>query len=133
VCSKGRKTHNHPFQSVLLIRRMLLLATTIAYTLAYSTGNVLPIRSSWKSMHTIPSLPPRDDTQDMCPRQILEIVWYCIATLIASSWLAVHPSLLSPGQPKFLRFLQRTLAMIRTIIIPEFVIHLAMEEWYTTR
>ena len=69
----------------------------------------------------------------MCPRQILEIVWYCIATLIASSWLAVHPSLPSPGQPQFLRFLQRTLAMIRTIIIPEFVIHLAMEEWYTTR
>jgi len=70
------------------------------------------------------------NTADLCPRKELEIIWGCIATILASSWVAVHPNLPHPDDSKVKKNLRRIELMFWAIITPELIIYWAMRQWH---
>jgi len=72
-------------------------------------------------------------TTNACPRQRLEIIWSCIATILASSWVAVHPNLPHPDDSEVKKILRRVELMFWAIITPELIIYWAARQWYGAR
>jgi len=67
---------------------------------------------------------------NVCPRKRIEIVWSCVATILASSWVSVHPNLPHPDDSSMKKTLRRMELMFWAIITPELIIYWAMRQWY---
>ncbi|KAF4616639.1 hypothetical protein D9613_008300 [Agrocybe pediades] len=77
---------------------------------------------------------PRDaDPTPPCPRQRIEIIWTCVATILAASWVSVHPNIPDVKESKIKKTLRRIELMIWAIITPELIIFWAMRQWYGAR
>jgi hypothetical protein len=72
---------------------------------------------------------PTDDNQ----RSVQDIVWGCLATIFACSWLAVHPNIPSANAKWWRTGLIRLELMLWTILSPEFVIYWAIRQWIGAR
>ena len=70
---------------------------------------------------------PREDPNKFTSRSELSIVWSCLATIFACSWVAVHPNIPAPSGSIFLTRLKLMGCML---IAPEFVIMWAARQWY---
>ena len=73
------------------------------------------------------------DLPDLCPRKRLEIIWSCIATVLAASWVSVHPNLPHLEDSKLKKTLRRVELMFWAIITPELIIFWVMRQWYGAR
>ena len=73
------------------------------------------------------SLYPREDPNRFTPRSEWSIVWDCLATIFACSWVAVHPNIPAPSGSIFLTRLKLMGCML---IAPELVIIWAARQWY---
>ncbi|KAF9549270.1 hypothetical protein CPC08DRAFT_675049, partial [Agrocybe pediades] len=74
---------------------------------------------------------PRDaDPTPPCPRQRIQIIWTCVATILAASWVSVHPNIPNPKDSKIKKTLRRIELMIWAILTPELIIFWAMRQWY---
>ncbi|KAF9566529.1 hypothetical protein CPC08DRAFT_100398 [Agrocybe pediades] len=69
----------------------------------------------------------------MCPRTRLEIIWSCLATILAASWVAVHPNIPSPNESKLKKTVRRIELMLWAIVTPELIIYWAIRQWYGAR
>lgn len=58
-----------------------------------------------------------------------EIVWSCIVTVFACSWVSVHPNIPSPHDSDFVIFRRRIGLMFWAIIGPELLMIWAMRQW----
>ncbi|KAF8192085.1 hypothetical protein BJ912DRAFT_849140 [Pholiota molesta] len=72
-------------------------------------------------------------TTDCDQRSILGIFWSCLATVLASSWVAVHPNIPPPGSKSYQGALARAELMIWTILAPECTIYWAVRQWLGAR
>jgi len=106
----------------------MLIYCILLYSLLY--GNAASVVPS-----TNPSSILIRDTSvaDVCPRKRLEIIWSCIATILASSWVAVHPNLPHRDDSKLKKILRRVELMLWAIITPELIIYWAARQWYGAR
>ena len=66
-------------------------------------------------------------------RTIWNIVWSCLVTTFACTWVAVHPNVPRPGQKAnrhwYSRPLRRVRIMLYALIGPEFVLFWAWNQW----
>ncbi|KAF9566528.1 hypothetical protein CPC08DRAFT_100345 [Agrocybe pediades] len=110
---------------------MLIYATVIYHFSLYNAGNAAPAEIA----SGLPSslLLPRDAGVDLCPRTRLEIVWSCLATILAASWVSVHPKMPGPNESKLKKTIRRIELMFWAIIMPELIIYWAMRQWYGAR
>ncbi|KAF8950662.1 hypothetical protein BDZ97DRAFT_1687152 [Flammula alnicola] len=95
-------------------------------------------------IHAAPTAPlfPRDtSTLNLSPpactcpdqRTIWDILWSCLSTLFACSWVAVHPNIPAPGAKWWHVALTRLELMVWAIIAPEMMILWAMRQWLGAR
>lgn len=70
---------------------------------------------------------PREDSNRFTPRSESSIVWGCLATIFACSWVAVHPNIPALSGSIFLTRLE---LMVCMLIAPELVIIWAARQWY---
>jgi hypothetical protein len=71
-----------------------------------------------------------------CPadqRSVWDILWACLATLFACSWVSVHPNISGPNESSWRIFLRRLELMFWTVIGPEFIISWAFRQWLGAR
>ncbi|KAF9475603.1 hypothetical protein BDN70DRAFT_232064 [Pholiota conissans] len=70
-----------------------------------------------------------------CPntRTIWNIIWTCLVTIVACSWVSVHPNIPAPGKKEWQVALMRLELMIWTIIAPEMMIFWAIRQWIGAR
>ncbi|KAF9536493.1 hypothetical protein CPC08DRAFT_717813, partial [Agrocybe pediades] len=68
-----------------------------------------------------------------CPRQRIQIIWTCVATILAASWVSVHPNIPNPKESAIKKSLRRIELMTWAIISPELMIYWAMSQWYGAR
>ncbi|EPQ51374.1 hypothetical protein GLOTRDRAFT_133239 [Gloeophyllum trabeum ATCC 11539] len=70
-----------------------------------------------------------------CPntRSIWEIVYGCVLTVFACTWLAIHPNIPDQREGKVLRFIRRAGLMIMALIAPELVVVWAARQWIVAR
>ena len=68
----------------------------------------------------------------ICPadqRSIWDILWSCFATILACSWVSVHPNIPAPNESRWRIFLRRLELMFWAVIGPEMIITWALRQW----
>ncbi|KAJ7789232.1 hypothetical protein B0H14DRAFT_3574473 [Mycena olivaceomarginata] len=66
-------------------------------------------------------------------RTLFDIVWGCLTTIFACTWVSVHPNLPAPGL-SWLRLTVRRLAMmVMTVIAPEIMVFFAARQFFFAR
>ncbi|KAF9544968.1 hypothetical protein CPC08DRAFT_716324 [Agrocybe pediades] len=77
---------------------------------------------------------PRDaDPTPPCPRQRIQIIWTCVATILAASWVSVHPNIPNAKESTIKKTLRRIELMVWAILTPELIIFWAMRQWHSAR
>ncbi|KDQ50585.1 hypothetical protein JAAARDRAFT_580275 [Jaapia argillacea MUCL 33604] len=71
---------------------------------------------------------PSCTTLSQC-RTFESIVYSCVATLAACTWVSVHPNIPGPEASSFLIFLFRLKYMIMALIAPELLLTWAIRQW----
>ena len=72
----------------------------------------------------------------ICPadqRSLLDILWSCLATLFACSWVSVHPNIPGPDESWWRISLRRLELMFWTVFAPELIITWAFRQWSGAR
>jgi hypothetical protein len=72
----------------------------------------------------------------ICPavqRSVWDILWACLATLFACTWVSVHPNISAPTESSWRIFLRRLELMFWTVIGPESIISWAFRQWLGAR
>jgi hypothetical protein len=86
----------------------------------------------------IPVIEYRSTSSSSCTdlnncRTIWNIVWSCLVTTFACTWVAVHPNVPKPGQNANRRWYSRPLRRVRimlyALIGPEFILFWAWRQW----
>ena len=74
-------------------------------------------------------------TACICPadRSIWDVLWSCLATIFACSWVSVHPNIPAPNEPSWRVFLRRLELMFWAVVGPEMVIAWAFRQWISAR
>ncbi|KAJ7132643.1 hypothetical protein C8R46DRAFT_923945 [Mycena filopes] len=101
---------------------LLLLAHRIPRALTVATGeHPLDLRGS-------------DSCNDInnC-RQLFDIVWGCLTTIFASTWVSVHPNVPPPGRSQITLLLRRLRMMFIAVMAPELVVGFAARQFLVSR
>ena len=72
----------------------------------------------------------------ICPadqRSIWNILWSCLATIFACSWVSIHPNIPAPSESSWRIFLRRLELMLWAVIGPEMIITWAFRQWSGAR
>ena len=72
----------------------------------------------------------------ICPadqRTIWDILWSCLATIYACSWVSIHPNIPAPSESSWRIFLRRIELMFWAVIGPETIIIWALRQWLGAR
>ncbi|KAJ6506120.1 hypothetical protein DFH09DRAFT_1251800 [Mycena vulgaris] len=64
---------------------------------------------------------------------LFDIVWGCLVTIYACTWVAVHPNVPSPNQSWLAFFWQRLKMMLIGIIAPEVMVGFAARQFFAAR
>lgn len=111
---------------------MLFLATVL-YAFLYSSGKAAPLFPHSKTSNPVlESFTSLDEAHIgvTCPRQRINIIWTCLATILAASWVSVHPNMPHPDDSMVKKSLRRLELMFWAVITPELIIFWAMRQWY---
>ena len=68
----------------------------------------------------------------ICPaidRSIWDIIWSCLATVFACSWVSIHPNIPAPNESRWRILLRRLELMIWAVFGPEMIISWAFRQW----
>jgi len=117
---------------------MLILVAVVYFTSSYGSSNAIPLAISRDAVSDAWLFSSRDasgaqESDMQCPRKRVEIIWSCIATIIAASWVSVHPNLPHPNDSQYRRLLRRVKLMLWAIITPELIVFCSMRQWYRAR
>ena len=72
----------------------------------------------------------------ICPadqRSLLDILWSCLATLFACSWVSVHPNIPGTDESWWRIYLRRLELMFWAVFAPELIISWAFRQWSGAR
>jgi hypothetical protein len=114
---------------------MLLVLTLVYLFHGFQTHAAPPtltsLLSESSSNATVLSTP-----ECICPdvqRTIWEILWSCLATIFACSWVSVHPNIPGPYESSWRIFLRRLELMFWAVFGPEMIITWALRQWLGAR
>ena len=71
----------------------------------------------------------------ICPaidRSVWDILWSCLATVFACSWVSIHPNIPGPNESRWRIFLRLEL-MFWAVVGPEMIISWAFRQWLGAR
>ena len=74
-------------------------------------------------------LHPSSNPDFLGDRSIYNIIWSCLATIFACTWIAVHPNLPAPKEGELQVFLRRLAIMGYLLLAPEMVIMWASRQY----
>ena len=66
-------------------------------------------------------------------RTLWDILWSCLATIFACSWVSVHPNISGPNESSWRIVLRRLELMFWGIVAPEMIITWALRQWLGAR
>ncbi|TFK33848.1 hypothetical protein BDQ12DRAFT_727377 [Crucibulum laeve] len=79
------------------------------------------------------SPPSESDTDDANNRTTLDIIWSCLTTIFACSWIAVHSNIPSPEDKWGIVLARRLKLMFWAIIAPEMILAWSIRQWLGAR
>jgi hypothetical protein len=66
-------------------------------------------------------------------RTFFDILWGCLTTIFACTWVSVHPNLPIPRQSWFRLFRRRLRMMLIAVIAPEIMVFFAARQFFFAR
>ncbi|KAJ7255569.1 hypothetical protein C8J57DRAFT_1655069 [Mycena rebaudengoi] len=66
-------------------------------------------------------------------RKLFDIVWGCLVTIFACTWVSVHPNVPPPNKSPLTLLLRRLKMMLIAIIAPELMVGFAARQFFTSR
>ncbi|KAJ7151313.1 hypothetical protein C8R43DRAFT_886755 [Mycena crocata] len=66
-------------------------------------------------------------------RKLFDIIWGCLVTIFACTWVSVHPNVPPPNQSRLALFWRRLKLMLIAIIAPELMVGFAARQFFTAR
>ena len=66
-------------------------------------------------------------------RSLWDILWSCLGTIFACSWVSIHPNIPSPNESSWRIFLRRLELMFWAVVAPEMIITWALRQWLGAR
>ncbi|KAJ7910816.1 hypothetical protein B0H13DRAFT_2485142 [Mycena leptocephala] len=84
--------------------------------------------------HTLNDRSAADSCNDInnC-RKLFDIIWGCLATIFACTWVSVHPNVPSPNQSQLALFWRRLKMMLIAVIAPELMAGFAARQFIAAR
>lgn len=118
---------------------MLLLFALVCLLKRYSAQTVPISAHPTEPSRTFPafdtSIFPRDDSTSSSSqhRTVLDIIWSCLATTFACTWISVHPNVPWKGEGKWTILRRRIYLMFFSILAPELMVMWAFKQWRGAR
>ncbi|KAF7356065.1 hypothetical protein MVEN_00936300 [Mycena venus] len=112
--------------SIYTSSTMLLLLVLVH--LVSKNGSAVPVALSLDPR----SSPDSCDDINNC-RKLFDIVWGCLATIFACTWVSVHPNVPPPDQSGLVLFWRRLKMMLIGIIAPEIMVGFAARQFFGAR
>ncbi|KAF7370008.1 hypothetical protein MSAN_00630800 [Mycena sanguinolenta] len=84
----------------------------------------------------LPHPPDARATTDSCndsSRTLFSVVWGCLATIFACTWVSVHPNVPPPNQSRPQLFWRRLKMMLIAMIAPEIMVGFAARQFFGSR
>ncbi|KAJ6473299.1 hypothetical protein DFH09DRAFT_1219109 [Mycena vulgaris] len=91
--------------------------------------HLLSKRSS--AAQTLDPRAPGDSCDDNSCRKLFDIVWGCLATIFACTWVSVHPNVPAPDEGWLACVWRRLRMMITTVVASELMVSFAARQFYT--
>ncbi|KAJ7303473.1 hypothetical protein DFH08DRAFT_722187, partial [Mycena albidolilacea] len=66
-------------------------------------------------------------------RKLFDIVWGCLATIFACTWVSVHPKVPPPGQSPLALLWRRLKMMLIAMVAPELIVGFAARQFFIAR
>ncbi|KAJ7700379.1 hypothetical protein B0H17DRAFT_1047115 [Mycena rosella] len=84
--------------------------------------------------HSLNSRAPVDSCVDIndC-RKLFDIVWGCLTTIFACTWVSVHPNIPPPAQSRLTLLWRRLRMMLIAVIAPELMVGFAARQYLVSR
>jgi hypothetical protein len=109
---------------------LLLIAVSRSFLNAHTPGFKVPLQQDGISS----ALQPRSNSSMLNNNRALwDIIWSCLATIFACTWVAVHPNIPSLKEDWKSRLRARLKMMAYAWIAPECVTMWAMRQWLSAR
>ncbi|PPQ83650.1 hypothetical protein CVT25_006256 [Psilocybe cyanescens] len=128
----GRMDTCYPNANMIIISILLYYASqsTIHASPIASVSLPIPI-----DVRDFPSASITDDAPCSCTqlRSTWDILWSCLATIFACTWVSVHPNSPGPQDGRMHIILTRVKLMIWAMLIPEMIICWAFRQWVGAR
>ena len=88
-----------------------------------------PITDARPLVHDVPIF-IRDDSTDACAgRTVWDILWSCLATTFAVTWVSVHPNVPFLEETNRMVLKRRIFLMVLALLAPEVMIMWAFKQW----
>lgn len=89
----------------------------------------LPLFSPTSSTVDVPAYASNDPSSGCQGRAVLDILWSCLATTFACTWVSVHPNVPWRNEGKWTILGRRIYLMLLAILVPELMIVWAYRQW----
>ena len=110
----------------------MLLALTLVYVLHGFQSHAAPLTSLLAESRNNTTSTVLSTPACICPadqRTIWDILWSCLTTIFACSWVSIHPNIPAPDESSWRIFLRRLELMFWAVIAPEMIITWALRQW----
>ena len=115
----------------------MLLVLTLVYVFHGFQSHAAPLTNLLaESRNNTTSTTVLSTPACICPadqRTIWDILWSCLATIFACSWVSIHPNIPAPNESSRRIFLRRLELMFWAVIAPEMIITWALRQWLGAR
>lgn len=96
----------------------------------YNGTDVRTVASASVSPESVaPVFTRYDSLHDCSGRTALNIIWSCLATTFACTWISVHPNTPFRGEGRWTLLRRRIYLMFFAVFAPEFMVMWAFKQW----
>lgn len=117
----------------ITVSMFLVIAVVLLFKRHGTNALALPQPSLSSSPFDSSILPRSDPSDSSNGRAVLDILWSCLATTFACTWVSVHPNVPFRDEGKWTIFRRRIFLMFFSILAPEFMIMWAFKQWRGAR
>lgn len=115
------------------IRSAMLLALILTRTLVSGAlgSPIVAAKATLDPRAIVDSEPNCYDLRDC--RTVWDIIWSCVTTFFACTWIAIHPNMPGPYEGRVQLIVRRLGLMVLGLLVPELVIVWALRQWFGAR
>ena len=110
--------------------KILMLTVFLLVYLFRRYGTIAaPISDAGPPIHDVPIFIRDDSTDADAGRTVWDILWSCLATTFAVTWVSVHPNVPWLEETSWMVLRRRMFLMVLALLAPEVMIMWAFKQW----